>query len=444
MRYLLAFFFFLMYIGDDLGANVGFAPGLSTKNLLLYLIVTGIAVNAAVARNRRVELTGVHVLFGLIMLYALITWVTLSFVVQNPEYQVKEALISYKSNLVDQYLTFLIFFYGLLHLKDSMWLLRAMLWIAMIGNIVTIIDTMNIPDLGVLPAPEKRGRFEGFIGQPNAYGQFLVLYLPACIALYLQERGTRRALAGIGVFATLLALVLTASRGAYVGLICGAMLAAFYLRQHIPTQAVVRAGVVAGVLCAVAVAVTFITGYADLYTDRFTAMDGSAHVITSGRTSLWAEALSVMMQNPWSFISGYGYFSYESHRGFRLAIHNQYLSYLYSLGLVGTCFFIAMFARIAKAARTALTQAPENLVAHYVAFAVGLFSFLIAIVFSEYHETGYMLWAYVGVMMRTAMVIGRVDAADPALAEAHAPPARPGQAPAPGTQGWAHRDAWTR
>lgn len=443
MRYLLAFFFFLIYAGDNLGISVSLGPGMSLKNLLLYLILAGIAINAAVARNRKVELVSVNVAFGLIILYAFMTWLTLSFVLQDPEYDMKGGFISLKSSMVDHFLTLLIFFYGVMHLKDASWLLRAIVWIAMLGNLVTVVDTMNIPNLGVMPPPAKDGRFEGFLGQPNAYGQFLVLYLPACLAVYLTERSKAgRILAALGILATLLALLLTASRGAYAGLLAGAILGAFYLRRYISTQTVVRATVSAMVLCAVVITVTIAAGYSDLYIDRFDRMEGTAHVATSGRTSIWSNALASMMENPLSFISGYGFYSYDSDRSFRLATHNVYLSYLYNLGIIGLSLFLLMFARVLAAARTAVADSSGELRSQFVALVFGLLSFLVAIFFSDYQEAGYLLWAYVGITMRAAMNLGGVDAAHLEAAEESQLTTRPGPAVAGSTSpAWSRRDA---
>ncbi len=418
MRYLLAFFFFLMYMGDDLGLNVSLGPGLSTKNLLLYLIFTGIAINAAVARNRKIELTSVLVMFGLLIVYALFTWVARSFVFVDWHYEIRAGFVSLKSTLVDEFLTLLIFFYGLLHLKDAEWLLSAMLWIVMLGNAITVIDTMNIPDLGVLPIPEKGGRFEGFIGQPNAYGQFLVLFLPGCIALFLRQKGTLRLLAALGVFTTLLALILTASRGSYAGCLGGAIIAALYLRQHISSQVMIRAGAAAIAVCGVALAVTFVTGYAELYADRVASFEGNPHVVTSGRTSIWANALASMIEHPVSFLTGYGFYSYDSARIFRLAPHNMYLSFLYNLGIIGVILFIGIFARVLAVARASVGRASGTLRTDLIAFVFGALSFLVAIFFSDYHESGYLLWAYVGVMMRAAMILGYEHVPEPAVTEA--------------------------
>ena len=73
MRYLLAFFFFLMYMGDDLGINVGLAPGLSVKNLFLYLVFAGELVH----RVGAIRLTAYAILVSTAA-------VLLQFALQNP------------------------------------------------------------------------------------------------------------------------------------------------------------------------------------------------------------------------------------------------------------------------------------------------------------------------------------------------------------------------
>lgn len=402
MRYLLAFFFFFMYMGDNLGLNISLGPGMSTKNLLLYLILIGIAVNAAVARNRDFDLPSVVVPFGLLIIYSIMTWITVAFVIEDPNYGLRQSFITLKSSWVDQFLTFLIYLYGILYLKDSWWLLKTIIWIVIIGNVITIIDTFNVPNLGILDVPRKAGRFEGFLGQPNAYGQFLVLFIPAAIALFLSQSRKYRAMAGIGVFATILALILSGSRGAYVALIAGAVLSAIFLRQFIPRQTVLKTAVISLAVFGVAVAITFVTGYADIYVGRTLSFEGSAHVITHGRTTIWTTALRPMVEAPLTFLTGFGFFAYESGM-FSKSTHNVYLSVLYNLGFIGLTLYVTIFIRILATARSAIALAEGEHRAQLLALVFGLFSFIVAIFFSEYQSSGYLLWAYLGVGMRIAM-----------------------------------------
>jgi hypothetical protein len=404
MRYLLAFFFFFMYMGDNLGLNISLGPGMSSKNLLLYLILVGIAVNSAVARNRSFELPSVVVPFALVILYAVMTWITVVFILEYPNYGIRESFIALKSSLVDQYVTFLVFFFGLLSLKDSMWLLRAIIWIAILGNVITIVDTLNIPNLGLLDVPRTAGRFEGFVGQPNSYGQLLALFLPACVALYVSESGMARFLAALGTLATVMALILTGSRGSYVGVLAGAVFASFFLRRVIPLRVLLRAGATATVICIFVLAVTFIAGYADIYMERLMKLEGGSHEASSGRTTIWANAIRPMINNPWSFLTGYGFYSYETGAFYR-ATHNAYILYLYNLGAIGLSLFLVIFGRVLLIARATLSNVTAEYKPHLLAVVFGLFAFLVAIIFSDYNVTGYLLWAYLGVCMRIAVLV---------------------------------------
>lgn len=405
MRYLLAFFFFVMYAGDNLGLNISLGPGLSVKNLLLYMIVVGVALNTAVARNRKFELASVLIPFGLLILYAIITWIAVAFVLDYPDYEAGESFRALKSSLADHYLTFLVYFFGILYAKDAFWLLRAIVWIAIVGNVVTLIDAFDIPNLGLLEAGLKGGRFVGFIGQANGYGQFLVLFLPPAIALFLTEAGKVRTLAAIGVIATALALVLTGSRGSYVGLLAGAILAAFFLRRIISTRMLVRAGFITVLSFVFVLSVILIAGYSEVYLDSLSKFGGSSHMVTSGRSTIWTTAVEAMVENPLSFLTGYGFHSYESSRNFFAATHNMYLTYLYNLGSIGLFLYILIFVRILATARSIITDATAESRPYFVALVFGLFGFVVAIFFSEYHNSGYLLWAYLGVAMRMAMEV---------------------------------------
>ncbi len=406
MRYLLGFFFLMMYAGDELSLNISLGPGMSTKNLLLYLILVWIALSSAVERNRTFDLRSVLIPFALLIVYAITTWAVVAFILTPVDYDARGAFISIKSSLVDQYLTFVIFLFGVIRAKDAYWLLRLILWITIIGNVVTLIDSFNIPNLGILEnAGRKAGRFDGFVGQPNSYGQLLVLFLAPTIVLYGGESGRKKFFAAIGVFSGALALLLTGSRGAWVGLIVGSAFAAFYLRREISMQTVVRVSVVGTLVCIIIVIVTVIAGYADVYLQSFEKFEGGTDRATSGRATLWKTALLAMIDNPISFITGYGYHAYDSSRQFFKAVHNVYLSYLYDLGVVGLVLFVAVFARILVVARSVIEKAGQDDRRYLIAMIFGLSAFLITLFFSEYHGSGYLLWAYLGVVMRIAMEV---------------------------------------
>lgn len=415
MHYVLALFFFVLYTGDNLGLNISLAPGVSLKNLILYIILAGIAINAAVARNRKIEIPGIFVPFGLLIVYALVTWFVLSFILMNPDYGVRESFIRLKSSEVDQLLMLLVFFYGTIHEKDTYWLLRAVLWIVMFGNVITLVDALDIPNLGIVEAKVRNDRFLGFLGSANGYGQFLVLFLPACVALYLKTGGKARLLAGVGLFSTAISLVLTGSRGAYVGLLAGSFLAAIFLRKTIPTKTMFQAGIASVFLSVVVVSAALVTDYGNVLSDSMGKFEGGTHIATSGRSTIWGNALAAMVENPVSFLIGFGFNAYESAGRFYAATHNTYLNYLYNLGSIGLVLFLVPFAGILTTARWALESAYEEWKSQFLAMTFGLFAFLVSIFFGEYQQSAYMLWAYLGIIMRMAMQVR--DRAEPATGE---------------------------
>jgi len=109
-----------------------------------------------------------------------------------------------------------------------------------------------------------------------------------------------------------------------------------------------------------------------------------------------------MLEDPVSFLTGFGYYAYDSSRFYKSA-HNTYLYYLYNLGSIGLILFLAVFIRILVTARSAIAYASAECKRHLFALVFGLIAFLVAIFFSIYNLSGYLLWAYLGVGMRIAM-----------------------------------------
>ena len=273
-----------------------------------------------------------------------------------------------------------------------------------VGNIVILIDTFNIPNLGILDnAGRKAGRFDGFVGQPNSYGQILILFLAPTIALYLGETGKKRFFAALGIFAAALALLLTGSRGSWTGLIAGAIFAAFFLRNMISTKVLIQSTSIALLVITVVVIVAISVGYGEIFLQSIEKFEGGTNRATSGRATIWTNAILAMVEQPFSFITGFGFESYNSSRQFSAATHNVYLSYLYELGSIGVLLFVAIFVQILLVARRSTTTADPEMRRFLIALQFGLPAFLVAIFFSEYHSSSYLLWAYIGIAMRIAV-----------------------------------------
>jgi O-antigen ligase len=388
-----------------LGLDLGLAPGISIKNVMLYAAAMVIAVNSAMTRNRNVELMPVILPFALLILYAILTWLFTILFLENPYYLPRPTLIRLKIKLVDQFLMMLVFFYGLVNWKDALWLLKALIWVVIVGCLITVIDSYNIPDLGIITARDRDGRVGGITGDAQDFGGLLAYVLPAVIALWWIETGIKRKLAIVGIGLTLVCIMLSASRGAMFGIVAGAIIAAIHLRQYISAQILVRATIATLAFTTIAVLVVLSTDFGYLLQTRLATglATGDLETLSSGRSAIWGAAWREMAEYPLSFVTGLGWEAYYQTIGNRYATHSVYLDRLYNLGIVGLALFMASYVSAIAKARRALWNAPHEAAPFLMATVIGMTSFMIAMAFSDIHGAATYIWAFAGLAMRVAV-----------------------------------------
>lgn len=414
MRYVLLLLIIILLGSHTLDLDLSLAPGLSVKNAFLYISGVLVIMESAIARNRQIELLSVLVPFSLLVLYAILTWLTSSLVLDYPSYKPLEALIALKGKLVDHLLILLIFFYGVVTLKDALWLLKALVWVVIAGNAVTVVDALNIPDLGII-TQRTDGRVEGSLGGANEFGAFLTFFLPTTIALYWTELGIRRRLAMLGVLATFLSLLLSVSRGAFVGTLLGSIAAIFYLRYYISARIIARSALAILIFFIVAVVALIATDFQDLLNARLGQSLGTetggqdAKTISSGRTSIWLSALGEMIQFPWTFITGFGWEGYYRSGEYRLATHSTYVDYLYNLGSIGLILFILTVRNSLAIAREAISSASVEVRPHLLGFVFGMAGLVIAMIFNNLAAPALFAWAFAGIALRIAVASMAVE-----------------------------------
>lgn len=388
-----------------LGLDLGLAPGISIKNIMLYTAFSAIAVETAMAHNRKIELLPVLLPFALLILYAILTWVFTILFLENPHYSPRVTLIRLKVKLVDQFLMLLVFFYGVINWKDALWLLKALVWVMILGCFITVIDTFNIPDLGIITARDKDGRIEGIIGSAAEFGGLLTFAIPLIVALWWSETGFKKVLALLGIGLALVSVMLSASRGAMVGLVAGGIMAAIYLRRYITVQIVIRATMAVLTFTAIAVMVVLSTDFEHIIRERMSTglESGDLEFISSGRTRIWWAALGEMAEYPISYLSGLGWEAYYQTGGHRYATHSMYLDSFYNLGIIGLTLFALSYVAAVAAARRGLANAPDNATPYLMAATIGLMGFMFAMIFTDIQLAATYVWAYTGVALRIAV-----------------------------------------
>lgn len=402
MHILLFSLFFVLFASRTLGFDLSLAPGLSVKNAFLYLIFASLAIEAALTRRKKLELLPVFVPYAVYVYYAVMSWIVVLLLVDYQGYDLRPTLISLKSGPVEHLLVLLIFFYGTSDRTHGTWVLRNMVWLIIVGNVVTVVDTINMPDLGLIEERQD-GRVGGTIGNSNEFGAFLAFFMPMIIAVYWTEKGFKKLLAGIGTLISGVAFLMAVSRGAIVGLFCGGALAAWYLRDLIPTRLMIRAGFGVVLLACAIVAGAFLTGYGELLMDRFAQFEAATlHKVSSGRTTIWITALESMLEHPVSLVTGFGWDAYKSFN-FQYATHNAYLLVFYDLGIIGLGLFLLVIRNVLATARAALVRDGLGAKPLLFAFVFGFFALLVAIFFGELYSSWLYVWATVGISLRIAV-----------------------------------------
>ncbi|MFD2170155.1 O-antigen ligase family protein [Tumebacillus lipolyticus] len=174
------------------------------------------------------------------------------------------------------------------------------------------------------------------IGNPNALGGFMVLITPIAIALTLWAKNWGgRIIYGSASLLMLVCLVLTYSRGAWIGFLAG-MLVYTIITRNKWLAIVGIAGLVAAPFVAEGVVSRLTLAFTPEYWQK--ASEG-------GRVEFWARALTIFKEYP-VFGTGIGTVgdSVATRNGVPGAtwIDNQYFKLLAEIGIVGTLAYVAM------------------------------------------------------------------------------------------------------
>jgi O-antigen ligase len=308
--------------------------------------------------------------------------------------------------------------------------IKGLLLGAVFANVITVLDATHVVSLGFRIRDD--GRTSGAIGESNQYAAFIVLFLPATIAAAVSSRGFQRLFWLGSALIGAMTLVMTASRGGFVGLAMSCAVGA-YLYRHLISYSRI-AGWVFGSLILLVLIVAF-SPYGNLLAERMMGTGSiDTSVASSGRSDIWATALAAMVAHPLTFITGFGWDVYSS-MPFQFATHNHYLNLWFNLGLLGLlCGTYLLFSGIGRARRASLQAAPPFR-GQLIAFVLGVVGVATAVFFVDLHDPWYYFWMYAGVVMRLVLLVQHQPAKVPAKRPSDAPVRRP--TPRRDPYGWA-------
>ncbi len=296
------------------------------------------------------------------------------------------------------YILIIIFFWLLIKTltrEKLVFLLKILCVDSLIIAITGIMQSMGVAYYTGLNAPALQ-RAPGLLGNPDFSALFLAALLP--VVLYFFEKALSRwakIYYGLTTFSILAALVLFASRGAWIGAIVALVL--FSL-----VNLIYKTGKWLVILPLLALLVGLAMWFASIQEVRPGVASENLGVSDSSvslRLSAWDIARQAMVERP-VFGTGPGNFQYffQSHRGKDLAsqngvfddVHNLFLQFGASLGIPFLIMFLVIITIICLKGIKYSWLSSDNL---YVTLVVSIVSFLLMASFTPVSSACFLLLA---------------------------------------------------
>lgn len=254
--------------------------------------------------------------------------------------------------------------------------LMAGLGIAQFVTGQSLVDSLTLPGFAIsqdVQNTQERGAFTRAAGtatHPLEYGSLLCMVLPLAIALAITDRKRPRWRRSWPVIVIMLAVVLSVSRSALIGVFVGLVL----LAPGIPAKVRwISMGIGAVAMTAMAFIVPGLLG---TLRGLFISLSSDSSILS--RTNSIDDAVAIAFRNP-AFGKGFGTFLPTE-----LILDNQYLLVLIEGGLIGIAALLAvMVVSMISGWRTlAITESPDRKIIGAAA-AAGMASVLVLLAFFD-------------------------------------------------------------
>jgi O-antigen ligase len=405
MRYLLALQIFVLTAIDVFDWSQSLAPGLSVKNAILYVILLALVARFVVRGGMRMELPKLHMWFGLLIVYATLTWLTAALLIRYEFYTLLDSGIDLKGRLLDNAVLFAVYLYGTRTLDDAKFVLKCVLLAVAAANAIAIGNVLGLFHVGVTEVGTGllAGRVFGAFGHANETAALIVCLLPTYVAAAVSSaRIARWFWAAAGAVSAAM-MMMTGSRGAFVGLLLAVVFGSWLCRHIISWR---RAAALAVTFVAVAVPVTALVSIEfghSILTERVTDMFLNPATSGDGRAYIWRPVVDKIMGNPVTLITGFGWDAYDA-MGFSYAPHNHYLLLWFELGVIGLACYLMLMRQLVVTALRGAENASDETARYLIAFVYGILAVSGALLFAQLFRPWTYIWIYCGITMRMAVI----------------------------------------
>jgi len=398
-QFLLVSLFSILLADIMLDLDLTLGPGLSFKNAMLYMLFIALVLEFVLGNRDPLRDTWpLHSAWVLLVFYATFTWLAIILLGIHRGYDETASFISLKGRLVDLFLFLLVYLYGPRDISTSVKVLRWLIALLVLFNLVTLIDSLNVPDLGIINERED-GRIAGPVQEVNQFGSVLIFLIPVTAGLALGSSRALRLMFAFGAALAVVLLGLTVSRGSYVGFAVGGLFSLYLVRDHVRKASIIRGGIIALVVIALAAVTVAILNPEGLL-EKFDFAGASLDGISSGRLDMWRRVLTKMSYWPLSFVFGYGWNAYVPLIGIHGDPHNTYLLYWFNLGLFGLGLYLFVVIWIIRYTVTSLRFVSEELKPLVIGFITGFLALHVGVFFVELYTPWLFIWALTGTLLR--------------------------------------------
>ena len=401
MRQFLLIGLFTILLADImLGLGLSLAPGLSLKNAMLYVLFIALVLEFVLGdRDVLRETWPLHSAWAVLAFYATFTWLAIILLGIHRGYNDISSFIALKSQLVDRFLFLLVYLYGPKNSVQSVKVLQWLIIILVLVNLITLIDGLNVPDLGIIMDRED-GRIAGPMQEVNQYGAILIFIIPLTAGLALSTIGWRRAVFAAGTVMAFFLLGLTVSRGSWVGLIVGGLFSLYLVREHVNRESIIKGGIAVLIIVVLAVVTVAVLNPEGLLKKFDFTAGANLNAISSGRLDVWQRVLTMMSYWPYSFVLGYGWDAYRTLIGIYGDPHNTYILYWFNLGLLGLGLYLYIVFWTIRYTVTSLRFISQKLKPVVIGFLIGFVAVHVAVFFVTLYTPWLFVWAMAGTVLR--------------------------------------------
>ena len=345
MAHLVMFLYTAFYIGR---IHELFAV-LRPLRIVLLLGVLGIVLTLALPprkRNRVLRQPEVRIVLGLVAIAAIFA----------PFGVWPGGSVSY---VIDTFSRVIVFFFLIVALATSRWVIQHLVWSVLTG--VAFLGLFTTFWGASLTTAYGGRAYASTTYDPNDVAMIMVCTLPLAAFAAIALRGIRRVLAAAVALICVLTVIMTMSRGGFIGLVVVSVLLLFRLG---------KASLAPRVVILVTV-VTFLAGaaparYWDLMSTIWKPSAGGAYSETGvlSRVELWKRGFNLFLGAP---LTGVGIGAFEvaeglSHGGWGawVAAHNSYIQLATELGVGGFALFMALIVLSIRNVRRVVRQAKRD------------------------------------------------------------------------------------